>query len=138
MTDGKRACRWGAQADQNIDKWGDQSPATLLLAMVEELGEIADELDHQTDYPDDADPEATKAKHILREMAALGELTRAYLESNFEADGAPKPESDREAFRSQLAGPIADADPVQDELDDLMPLGFQLARALENEQLTTD
>lgn len=32
--------RWYSKADENVDKWGIQNPAVVLLAMQEELGEL--------------------------------------------------------------------------------------------------
>lgn len=126
---------WGERAEGNVERWGNQSPATLFLALVEEVGELARELDREVEYPDDASTEAKKGKHLIRAMGDLGETTQRFLEENFEEPaGKPKPESEREDFRSDIAGSVDDVDAVQDELDDAAPLLFQLSWALDDER----
>jgi len=126
---------WGDQAEENVERWGNQSPTTLFLALVEEIGEMARELDRETEYPDDADVEAKKGKHLIRAMGDLGETTQRFLEENFEEPaGKPKPESERADFRQDIATSVDDVDAIQDELDDAAPLLFQLTWALQDEQ----
>lgn len=127
--------RWNERAVDNVQRWGNQSPATLFLALVEEVGELARELDRESTYPDDADVDAKKGKHLIRAMGDLGETTQRFLEENFEEPaGKPKPESEREDFRSDIATSVDDVDAVQDELDDAAPLLFQLTWALDDER----
>ena len=44
MSDEDRLAAWADQAEANVERWGDQGVATLFLALVEEVGEVADVL----------------------------------------------------------------------------------------------
>lgn len=58
---------WWECAGRNLDRWGEQSPETLLLAMQEELGELTQaylEAEHE-----DGDHEAVATE--LVDLAAL-------------------------------------------------------------------
>lgn len=124
--------RWGDHAEENIDRWGNQYPATLLLAMAEELGEIAQALLAQTDVGDVDAPGARRGRRLLHELAGHGIRTRAYLEETFE-DPAGKPQTDPLITGRDIAGQSLDVGPVLEETDDLAPLLWQLHWALEEE-----
>jgi len=58
---------WRSQARRNLEKWGEQSYPVLVLATVEELGELAQALlEHEHEG---GDPE-----RISKELADLGAL----------------------------------------------------------------
>lgn len=127
---------WRDRAETNVENWGDQGVATLFLAMVEELGEVAEVLERRDIPADAASTDVQQARALICDMTSLGIRTRDYLEATFEDDdGQPLPESEREARREAiLDGGVSDPDGVQGELDDLMPLGFQLSWALDDER----
>ena len=58
---------WRSQARRNFEKWGEQSYPVLVLATVEEIGELAKAL-LENEY-EDGDP-----KRIPEELADLGAL----------------------------------------------------------------
>lgn len=61
------AIRWHEQARENVDEWGLQDLETLLLAMQEELGELAKA--HLEATHEGGDPERIQAE--LDDLAAL-------------------------------------------------------------------
>lgn len=132
-----RSESWEDQAEENVERWGNQAVATLFLALVEEVGEVADVLDRD-DIPQDSDVDdaVLEGRRLIEDMASLGIRTRDYLEENFEDPaGAPKPESEREAVRVDLLPDgVSRPDVVQDEVDDAAPLLFQLSWALDDER----
>lgn len=137
--------RWQARAEENIEKWGNQAPATLFLAMVEEMGEIAEELTEQAPgpHPDNPSEAPFRGWEIIHEMADLGLETRDFLESNFEepAGTGPMDPETRESIRHEQAlgvGVVQDPEAVRDELDDLAPLCFQLRWKLNSRPESTE
>jgi len=133
-TSRRKIADWSGQAEENVQRWGNQSPATLFLALVEEIGEVARELDREA-IRDEGGADAKKAWELIDDMADLGFETQAFLEERFEEPaGEPKPESEREDVRSDIATSVDDVDAVQDELDDAAPLIVQLSWALEDER----
>jgi hypothetical protein len=123
-----RRIRWERQANDNVDRWGNQTAPTLFLAMVEEQGEVAEELLDQASLPDpDNDPDvAVEAWNFIGKAMELGHDVRDFLEGNFEGP-AGKPDRGREQARQDIGGAHLDAPTdVQDEVDDLAPLVFQL------------
>lgn len=60
-------CRWRRKAVANLEKWGEQSYVVLALAIVEELGELAQAL-LEYEHEDGA------AERIPEELADLGAL----------------------------------------------------------------
>lgn len=126
--------RWYDRAEENIDTWGNQSVPLLLLAAVEELGEVAQEvMDHTGPVygrPPWGDYDSTPhdGRRLIADMAQLGRETREYLEANFDQPaGTPGGGHDDLA----ITGDVLDADAIQEEVDDLAPLLYQLAWALE-------
>lgn len=132
--------RWGRKAEENVEEWGLQGPALILLAMMEEMGEIAEELRAEipgpsVDNPDDVPHEAAR---LLYEIAELGLETQEFLESNFEQPAGEKaPDEDRPVDRCGV-GPVHDPEAVSEELTDLAPLCFQLTWALNNCNVGTE
>lgn len=58
---------WAEQAQRNVDKWGLQGVETLLLAMQEEMGELAQA--HLEAHHEGGDPD-----RVADELADLGAL----------------------------------------------------------------
>lgn len=62
-----RVRRWEVKAEENIEKWGVQTHEELLLAMVEELGELSQAyLEHNYE-----DGDRDRIKEELDDLAAL-------------------------------------------------------------------
>lgn len=117
---------WGPKAKENIEKWGDQTPAVLLLALAEEIGEVADEVLATGEKPFHDAMYFAEGVHLLSEVRDVGFQCRDFLEEHFEdADGAPLPEEEMPRIFHDL-----DEDRVFDEVDDAAPLLFQLSWAL--------
>lgn len=117
---------WADKAEENVKKWGNQRPIGLLLAMAEELAEIADELLD----PDDLTTADTTAQLHLQAIRRAGFESREYLESECEdADGNPLPIDER----PELGG-VGDAEAAIEETHDLAPLCWQLIWALQEEK----
>lgn len=126
--------QWFGTACENVGRWGNQSPALLFLAMVEELGEVAMELQDHTEPGDglppvgDYDSTPHDGRRLIADMAQLGRQTREYLEGNFD-----EPAGTTGSGYDDLAitGDVRDAEAIQDEVDDLAPLLYQLTWALQ-------
>lgn len=122
--------RWGNQAEENIEKRGKQNPMGLLLAIAEEMAEIADEILD----PDNLSSNDTEAQLLLQSIRQVGYDSRDYLESRLEdPDGNPLPLSER----PDLSG-VASREAAIDETEDLAPLIYQLYWALEAHSADTD
>lgn len=67
MSDDAAAEIWQQKADENTETWGEQTVPTLLLAMVEELGELAQA--HLEARAEGGDPARIGAE--LDDLAAL-------------------------------------------------------------------
>lgn len=128
-----RLARWHDEAQSNIDTWGNQHVATLVLAMVEELGEVADELLYQSEIGTVHSEEARQARELLQDISGLGIRTRAFLEETFESP-AGRPETDPAIDGRDIATRAVSAESVLDEVNDLAPLVLQTAWALEEER----
>lgn len=59
--------RWYGRAEENVDEWGVQNPAVVLLAMQEELGELTRAYLEAT-Y-EEGDPDAVREE--LHDLGAL-------------------------------------------------------------------
>lgn len=75
---------WHAKANENIDEWGIQDPAVILLAMQEELGELTQAYLEAT-YEDGDQELPREEMHDLGALLfqlhwALNESTRAFTE----------------------------------------------------------
>lgn len=67
---------WEEKAVANIKKWGMQDKETLVLAMTEELGELAQAVLQYNELPPDADPDTQEQRyeHIKAELDDLAPL----------------------------------------------------------------
>lgn len=128
MTSSSDTERWETKARENIDRWGNQTPTVLLLALIEEIAEVADEVLATADKAYEDDMAAQEAFHHLSEVRRTGFRCRQLLEDVFEdADGNPLPDDEVPRFVKRL-----DTDRVLDEVEDAAPLVYQLAWALED------
>lgn len=131
--------RWYDRAEENIDQWGNQSPGLLFLALVEELGEIAEELVEQSEGRPPRDDEKgpwSEAWRFINDTRRLGLDARDFLEANFD-DPAGETDTSLPADMDILA-PFEDEESIQDEVDDAAPLLFQLSWALEAARQDTE
>lgn len=107
---------WRQDAHQNLTAWGLQKPQPLILTMAEEVSEMADALELD-------DVEGGRGVELLVELRDLGNEIRDYLEQNAEdEEGNPLAPADR----TPIHAPIDEPGELIAELDDLMPLGYQL------------
>lgn len=124
--------RWGKKAERNIDRWGHQRLETILLAAIEELGEIAHELQWQSNVGDIDQNGGPRYPHadgrdLIDEMAGLGVRTRSYLEDIYS-----EPAGDGDGIEDLvLYENPADLEPIRLEIEDLAPLCYQLYWAIE-------
>jgi len=124
--------RWGNHAEENIEKWGNQEPKVLLLAMAEELAEIADELLEDNGLPPNA--YRNDADRILNDIRTDGYRAREYLEGHCEDDdGSPLPMDERPVHDG-----VSQPERAASETEDLAPLVYQLYWSLEDRSLDTD
>lgn len=122
---------WPDDAVVNQVRWGEQPPVELVLALIEEVGELADEVLDSARFES---PAAKHARVCLSASRDAGFATRSFLESFFEdADGEPLPVEARPDLGSGV-----DAEAALDELDDLAPLCYQLAWVLDDPEPLTD
>lgn len=135
--------KWGRHAEANIERWGNQPPGMLLLAMAEELGELAFAILGNTNPGDGAPPVGDyddaphRGQELIGEVQRLGFEIREYLETALEdKNGDPLPDDER----PRLTGTVKRPAPILDELHDLMPLGFQFKWAVKEygEEIATD
>lgn len=75
---------WNERANENVDEWGIQDPAVVLLAMQEELGELTQAYLEAT-YEDGDHDRPREEMHDLGALLyqlhwALNESTRAFTE----------------------------------------------------------
>lgn len=124
------ADEWEEKAQNNIDHWGNQEAAVLLMALAEEVAEVADDLLATGEEPITKDSMySAKAARLLSEVRRSGFACRTFLEQHFEdEDGNPLSESEMPDIYVSL-----DDDRVLDEVNDVGPLVFQLAWALSEE-----
>lgn len=109
---------WGEQAVENTMTWGKQPAAALVLALAEELGEVADELL-------DGEPECGTDYH-LRDVREIGTGIQRWLENHTEdSDGEPLPERERPEYSEP-----ADAEAAKAEVVDVGALAIQLESVL--------
>lgn len=123
--------RWFGHACENVGRWGLHSPGLVFLAMVEEMGEIAEELDEQAEdpFPDDGrDDPLAEARRFINDAKRLGLDARWFLEEHFD-EPAGRPDDGLDDL--DVTGGVTDADAIQEEVDDLAPLLYQLTWALE-------
>jgi len=128
---------WEGIARENVDRWGEQPPAVLLLALVEEVAETVDELLKTAEKGTETMVPA-EAMARLAAVRDAGFECRAFLEREFEDEnGEPLP-------REEWPTLVWDFDDVavQEEVGDTAPLVYQLAWALDewesNRPVATD
>lgn len=98
---------------------------TLALTLAEEQGEIADEILRSAAPGEDL--VASQAFDLLRQVREIGFACRSFLEDEFEdGSGVPIPPEDRPGLDVEI-----DEEATLDEVDDVGPLVYQLAWALE-------
>jgi len=115
------------RAESNIEKWGNQTPTVLLLALAEEVGEIADAIMESHEKPEGDRYASNLAYSRLADVRDAGFESREFLESTFEDEtGNPLPD-DEVPELLKTTSPME----VLDEVKDAAPLVFQLAWALE-------
>ena len=126
--------RWGNLAKENIKTWGNQRHDILLLALIEEIGEIAMAMESHCNTGDGLPPNAVPhdqpeviGRELINEMAALGRKTRTYLETEFPE---PSREGTTEMPNIQVTGEPQKIDPIIEEVEDAAPLLYQLYLAL--------
>jgi hypothetical protein len=112
--------RWGDRAEENIEKWGNQPPKMLLLAMAEEMAEVANELlEHGGKPPNAHDSEA---ESLLNDIRTVGFRARKYLERECEDDdGNPLPAKEYPDIHG-----AANPERGREEVEDVAPLCWQL------------
>lgn len=128
--------RWNDRAEENVEKWGNQRHDTVLLALIEEVGEIAMAMEsgnapgggpHPAVGPDS--PES-RGRDLIHEMASIGRETRQFLESEYPSP-AGDGEGDSEFEVHGNPNSPEDAERIFEEIDDAAPLLFQLYWAVE-------
>lgn len=108
---------WRQRAQQNLQRWGLQTPPAIILSMGEEVAEMAQTLDLDEVDGDD------RGAELLRELVTLGLEIQDYLEETSEDDdGNPLPPTER----PEIDAPVDDPAALLNELDDLVPFGYQL------------
>lgn len=119
---------WVEQADENTERWGVQPPEDVVLAIMEELAEVTDELFQHSDATIERySRQERELLFLLSELATLGEEIQSTLERTYEdEDGNPLPKSDR----PRVLGELRESEPVQDEVDDLGALVYQLRESV--------
>lgn len=125
--------RWGDRAESNIEKWGNQRHDTLLLALIEEIGEVAMamEANSETIYdatpPDADDVPSAVGRKLISDMADLGRETRDFLEGEY---GDPAGDGDS-PDEHRIHGEPTDVTQILEEVEDTAPLCWQLYWALQ-------
>jgi len=129
-----RAAKWGTKARTNVDKWDLQDVPTLLLAIQEELGEVGEELNPT--WTADASVEEGLDKNTI---TAVSSAWAQFLKTSIDVqqlhefayeneDGKPRPE-DKQPYALTFPDE-ADMGALQEEVDDLAALVFQLQAAV--------
>jgi NTP pyrophosphatase (non-canonical NTP hydrolase) len=106
------AHEWAERAEENIEEWGDQRPDTLLLALIEEVGEIADAM-----LRDGRANVEVEGYDLIARMADMGEQTRWYLKKR----GGEVP----------IVENLDDPQHTLEEVQDAAPLCWQLYWAVD-------
>lgn len=124
---------WEENAKTNVQAWGLQDPPALALAMGEELGELTDEILKSSEIGEH-DFDSERGRDLLRRLSDLGEEIQIHLETVTEdSDGEPIPPRDRPRYLTAHDHVDMDvwSDYANDELNDLMALGYQFRWALQ-------
>lgn len=119
------------KAYNNVEKWGLQDIATLLMATQEELGELAEEMEPHVELQGD-DTNEKKLSRMFEEVSSFsGTVQKLHEEMYEDADGNPLPDEERPAFEWDGEN----FDNIYDELRDTAALLYQLKWALKKERL---
>jgi len=81
------------RARDNVEKWGVQPMTTLILALAEEVGELAEEALPGTCPAPNENPVAADAWWLLTRVSGTGKAVRDHLEEHHEEDGEPAPDA---------------------------------------------
>lgn len=129
MTHEDNAELWIELAEKNTEKWGVQPPEDVVLAILEELAEVADEmLEHGDINTHRLNDTEGRMLSLLLEIRGKGFKARQNLESAYEnKHGEPLPPEER----PNVLDGIDDTPRVQSEVNDLAPLVFQLSQSLD-------
>lgn len=128
--------KWNEKAEENIHKWGHQRHDTVLLALIEEIGEIAMAFEAGNapgggPHPHvDRDDPHSYGRDLIHRMAELGRDTREFLEAEY-PDPAGDGDGGHEYTLHGDPNSAEDAERIFEEVDDAAPLLFQLYWALE-------
>lgn len=125
----ERLNKWSESADENVEKWGVQPPVHVVVAIMEELSEIAEEIIENSEPPDHRrTPEERELMYLFSEIIVLGDEIQTFWDDVAEDDeGDPVPESERPS----VIGDIKNASSIQEEVDDIAPLIIQLAESVD-------
>lgn len=122
---------WRTQATKNTQTWGLQEPLPLVLAIVEEVGELATEMARMTIPAEDRAEVELEGWNCLMNAADVGRRTRQHLEATSEdPDGNPLPPEERPSYAARYTDPGE----TQKELQDLGALCYQLAASLDHQE----
>jgi len=115
---------WQQKARENVEKWGLQSAGVILLAIAEEVGEMAREMRMNGYSIDGDDVDAYSLDHALKEVEAVGTEIQSLHEDVYEDDDG-----------NPIDGPTIEYDgetgPMADELADTAALLYQLQARLD-------
>lgn len=114
------------RAEENVERWGQQQPAALVLAMAEELGEMTEHISIEVDDDADWDDPGPRATFAVQQIGAVGLDVRNTLEEHFEDEDGPLDPEDRPSIPAR----VEDTDATREELYDLMALCYQLDWAI--------
>lgn len=110
---------WLEKSEENVEKWGKQRHDTLLLALVEEVGEIAMAFENECSVEPVDSYEQVEGLDLIHETAELGDFTRAFLEDKY---------SPGEEYR--IMDEPENAERIIEEIDDTVPLLIEMRRVL--------
>jgi len=114
---------WHGHATENVEKWGLQSEGELLLATMEELGEMAAELNDAYEVEGD-DVDCYSVTEMLREIERLGKSVQTLHEDIYEDEDG-----------NAVGGPTVSLDGHEaafaDELNDTVALLYQIRASLD-------
>lgn len=128
--DAQRSLAWRQQAASNVETWGQQDAVPLVLAKIEELGELAEVLLDVVEFEETQTAWFTENR--LKAMVDLGDAVQGFLEQTSEdLDGQPIPPEERPTLGTLDEATDAQLEALRDELADDAALSFQLAWALD-------
>ena len=111
-----------SRAFDNVERWGEQTPVELSLAIVEEAVELLECHGAVVSTDEDFDEAAEEA---IDRLLFEGDQLRKTLEAHTEGEDGPLPPEERPRLRAEC-----DPDGAREELYDLMALCYQYDWAL--------